>query len=359
MKLRYWVLVGLAGLLWMVLANIANAMPENVRLGYTGCASCHVSPTGGGALTAYGRSTSEELSTWAREGDGQFFSNLVATPEWLAVGGDARYVNINVPSVNYHRKFLMQTDVELAVHPLSYLWLAASVGSYGEEEILETRRHYLMWTPSQYWYLRFGRYMAPYGIMMSDHTLTVRSGIGWNQGSETTNAEFNLHSEIGELVVTGVVDTREESEVQIRREGYTLTTAKSGGAARATVSVGKTAQLGVSGAYMRQQEYDWALTGVFGTWGITRDLYLLAQADRRTQTAPYGLPVAPTLATYGMLGYEATRGVHVRGSVESLNDIVKYGIELQLIPVPHYEFLASAKYTGGVWTTILMCHVNI
>src|SRR3954467_1698782 len=33
----------------------AHALPTMIRLGYTDCASCHISPQGGGPLNAYGR----------------------------------------------------------------------------------------------------------------------------------------------------------------------------------------------------------------------------------------------------------------------------------------------------------------
>ena len=36
-------------------ARSAQAYPNMIRLGYTSCATCHVSPQGGGVLTRYGR----------------------------------------------------------------------------------------------------------------------------------------------------------------------------------------------------------------------------------------------------------------------------------------------------------------
>jgi hypothetical protein len=39
----------------VVHATPALASPTMIRLGYSDCATCHVSPQGGGLLTSYGR----------------------------------------------------------------------------------------------------------------------------------------------------------------------------------------------------------------------------------------------------------------------------------------------------------------
>jgi hypothetical protein len=47
-------LLGLLTLLMLVVVPTAAANPNMIRLGYPNCASCHVSPQGGGLLTRYG-----------------------------------------------------------------------------------------------------------------------------------------------------------------------------------------------------------------------------------------------------------------------------------------------------------------
>ena len=39
----------------LFVAQAASAYPNMIRLGYVACATCHVSPQGGGVLTRYGR----------------------------------------------------------------------------------------------------------------------------------------------------------------------------------------------------------------------------------------------------------------------------------------------------------------
>src|SRR5688500_1071067 len=70
----------------------AWAYPELIRHNYTNCTSCHVSPTGGGILNAYGRALSGEvLSTWYREGE-ERFAYAVTPPEWLNLQADYKSV---------------------------------------------------------------------------------------------------------------------------------------------------------------------------------------------------------------------------------------------------------------------------
>src|SRR5215213_9877189 len=45
----------LAALLVVVSGASAFATPNMIRLGYPNCASCHLSPQGGGLLTTYGK----------------------------------------------------------------------------------------------------------------------------------------------------------------------------------------------------------------------------------------------------------------------------------------------------------------
>src|ERR1035437_6993722 len=85
-----------------LLPKTALAFPENVRHGYVNCTSCHVSPSGGGVLTPYGRQQVKDLlSTWSTETEAGLAEGLLQTPEWLNLGGDLRNVEIyrNTPQV--------------------------------------------------------------------------------------------------------------------------------------------------------------------------------------------------------------------------------------------------------------------
>src|SRR3954466_10080680 len=66
--------------LW-VLNRPARALPTMIRLGYTNCAACHISPQGGNLLNAYGRSIDQAQSL--RGGEYQPLQNpFVETLDW-------------------------------------------------------------------------------------------------------------------------------------------------------------------------------------------------------------------------------------------------------------------------------------
>ena len=59
--------IALPALLALAAAAPARALPTMIRLGYTSCASCHISPQGGGLLTEHGRGIDEAQSLRAGE----------------------------------------------------------------------------------------------------------------------------------------------------------------------------------------------------------------------------------------------------------------------------------------------------
>jgi hypothetical protein len=65
----------------LVPSSGAFALPTMIRLGYTDCATCHVSPQGGGLLTSYGKGIDTAQSLFSREvrpdeGQGRFFYDV-------------------------------------------------------------------------------------------------------------------------------------------------------------------------------------------------------------------------------------------------------------------------------------------
>ncbi|RYZ63714.1 MAG: hypothetical protein EOP05_23120, partial [Proteobacteria bacterium] len=71
MLLRSFATSGVLALLLSAVTFVganAEAYPDLIRHNYVNCTTCHVSPTGGGAMTEYGRAMSHELlSAWGTE----------------------------------------------------------------------------------------------------------------------------------------------------------------------------------------------------------------------------------------------------------------------------------------------------
>ena len=76
-----WIFVPAMWILW-AFNRPARALPTMVRLGYSNCAVCHISPQGGGLLNAYGRSIDQAQSL--RGGDYQPSTNRFI--RWLSWG---------------------------------------------------------------------------------------------------------------------------------------------------------------------------------------------------------------------------------------------------------------------------------
>ena len=93
-------------------ADPVSGFPSNIRYGYSTCQTCHVSPTGGGVVSKYGKMTSEEfMSTWARPGEASPLYGVVRLPHWIDIGGDARQVEIGkyTDQSDFKLKFQMQS----------------------------------------------------------------------------------------------------------------------------------------------------------------------------------------------------------------------------------------------------------
>lgn len=85
-------------LLLITVPQTLYAFPELIRHGYVNCNNCHASPSGGGAINAYGRTFSGEgLSTWWVKGEESYLNGAVprsAIPKWLSLGGDIRTLQL-------------------------------------------------------------------------------------------------------------------------------------------------------------------------------------------------------------------------------------------------------------------------
>ncbi len=317
-------------------AEIALGFPENSRHGYTACSSCHVSPTGGGALTAYGRMTSAELSTW-RGPKTQAVLGIFEPPEVLAVGGDQRTVVGSFPSgpgTNAYRRIPMQYDLELALHVTESVTVAATWGVYGPNYEEASRRHYALLRLSDWGTVRVGRFLPAYGLMGPDHTTYSRKALGFGEGTESVNAEFALHSKLGDLFVTSVYGTEATFKAEGTRDYDTDSETETGATVRLQAYPLKQT-VGVSCLTMGSYEATRRACGAHLNVYANKWLFGTAQAD-------YVLSTAETVTT-STLGVEAFRGVSVIYSHELSTYRYRNGLSLQWLPLPHLEIVATLK----------------
>lgn len=180
----------------------AEAYPQwQFSSGTSRCTQCHFSPAGGGLINNYGRDAAgEELSTW--QGDGGFLHGAADLPTWLALGFDGRLAVVSHENGNpngpLRALFPMQADAHLRVVVSGAFSLQATGGLRGQARAANeplgpdnprpisasraiSREHFVMWRPAVLGpYVRAGRFYAPYGLRLSEHTAYVRRDLGFN-----------------------------------------------------------------------------------------------------------------------------------------------------------------------------------
>jgi hypothetical protein len=340
----------------------AYAYPEMVRYNYVNCTACHVSPTGGGTLTAYGRQTSRDvLSTWGEEGEERpaYFIN---SPEWLSLGGDYRsaYSYENTPSLEMGQLSFMQLDVEAAVQYKQFTF-DASLGYQDPSQpnlwhdYVISRRHYVMYHATDEIAVRGGRFFPAFGIYTPNHSQVTRSLLNIEapeqvgQG-ESYNLEFSYLGDNYNVIATGIFGRPDDTGVAgtandtYHEYGASLVVSR---AIADHYKVGLSYMYGTDSAQRRH------VIGPYAILGFTQKFYLMTELDfqRATNTtAGLGDPMTSGIAQTNRLGYELIKGLNLildqeyaRLDFSQWNTLTqRYGAGVWWFPRPHLE--ASFEY---------------
>jgi len=171
----------------------AQAYPWMIRHAYSGCAVCHVDPSGGGVLTEYGRaqgdtllrthygpSSGDEVSPTAG-----FLLGAVQPPAWFLPSGAFR--TLALASKNGSSGFstdfiIMQADLRAAIvsggfradASIGFVNVDGSAASVAGGVV--SREHWLGWAfgEDDTFLVRAGRIDLPFGLRQIEHTLFVR-----------------------------------------------------------------------------------------------------------------------------------------------------------------------------------------
>ena len=326
----------------------AIAYPEMVRYGYINCTSCHISPTGGGNLTKYGRQISQDiLSTWGRTNPNEplFAYGLVKEPDWLDLMGEYRglYAYQNTPFISQGEYIYMQGDAEVGI-TYKGLFFDATAGYENKQadntllEHLISRRNYVGYYFTDNIEFRFGRFYPQYGIYIPDHTASIKRALNWDEGQESYNLEGAYIGEKFNLYVTGDFGRIDNPSLH----------AQQGIAVQPSFAIDDTYKVGVSYFYGNQETTTSNVVGPFGMLGFTKHFFLLTESDFQQQSTKNGS--APTTwgwVDYQRLDYEFIQGFHVY----AINDISRlnfsdensltnsFGGGIQFFPRPHFELL--------------------
>jgi hypothetical protein len=332
---------------FIILAGLnAFAFPENVRHGYFNCTACHVSPSGGGLLTPYGRALSAEvMSTWGDEKETRFLYSLDNEKvPWFRAGGDLRAVQTrrDTPTVEKGEFIPMQADLELGVDLDKFVGVV-TFGKRAKDRTSRdlneyfSRQHYIMYRASDETNIRAGKFMFSFGLNGPDHITATRRGLGWDQGSESYNLEFSYLAEKHSHYITFISSSPEENAMK-RDNGVAISSA---------LSIFENSKVGLSAYYGEQNAYKRYVAGPFWIYSFTKSLFLSSELFYQNKK-PLLIDSSSGYATFHRLSYEATKGFFpfiqfdrsYLDTNDSSNRFDSYGIGAQWLPRPHFELMA-------------------
>lgn len=207
--MRLSAIVGLA--LALALTREAHAYPQFQLVMEERCSSCHFVPSGGGLINFYGRS--EAGATISRGGDGSFLHGAWEPPEWLAIGGDARFATggKRVSGEGEWLVFPMQSDLYLRAMKGNFaISITAGLRGAAREpeptyvERLASREHFVSYETDEMLF-RAGRFYPVFGLRLPDHTAYVRRHLGMYLHEEPYAVGMSHFGEATETHVTAFV----------------------------------------------------------------------------------------------------------------------------------------------------------
>lgn len=323
----------LAPLFAVLRPTAAHAYPWMIEHAYTGCAQCHVDPSGGSALTSYGRAQSEILlRTHYGDASGEsqepgkikdFLFGALKLPDSVIAQADAR--SMIIPEPGNVRFILMQADLRGGFQTKRVTGYASlGVVSDGAELAAVTktdggwamvsRDYWLGVTPAKGWMIRAGRMNLPFGVRSEQHILYTRSATRTTTNDDQTvglSALYGTKKFRTELM--GIAGNFQVSPDNFRERGY---------AGYFAWTPQNRLELGVS-SQVRAAALDTDTLqpslrqahGVFGRYSPAAKVGIMGEAD--VLVASNGTdPAELGLAAEVQADYEPTQGVHVKGGGE-------------------------------------------
>jgi hypothetical protein len=351
-------------LLLVFWAHGAWAFPELIRHGYAQCTTCHVSPTGGGVLTQYGRQLSAEvLSTWSSPGEEQFLHSPVGqklADKGILVGGDVRGIATHYkdPNQEENKQFFMMADIEGAYQTDHFTGVISigrinNAGDGGIHGDFDSTEYYGLIKFTDEFNIRAGRFSPAYGINVPDHTVVTRQMLGgvWPR-HEFDTVEGSYLSEHWTVIGTAA-QSAPGSRVTSQETVRSL-----------NVSYNLLNSMRVGGSYWegRGPKLDRHMYGPNAILGFTSRFYNMTEIDFDQQSGHNG--------TFGFtqLAYEVHKGVtpYLQYQREQTNNsdsstlAQTYGVGVHFYPRPHVEISGELDriHSYALWSDMayLLAH---
>lgn len=329
------------------------AFPELIRYQYNNCTACHVSPSGAGLLTNYGRSLSVEvLSTWGTPNEAGFLHHKLnlekeipsATNEIsqnlkdiILFGGDIRAVQVHRENENVKSGRFIKMQADVSVGLVTDRWaIVSNIGELEEEHWNPySTSYYGMWKPFDELSIRIGKFTPQYGLYIMDHIAFIKSSLGFGMESARNSIESQW---TGEQITANmsaskeVRDQNDESALSVQAQYFFLEKYK----------IAINLWDGHASSYKRN------ILGAWGLFGFTQNVFLISEIDQQSKTSDGSNVVS--IVGYNKFGYTLLKGLDLflvnelsKSDVsDSSTEITRTGLGVQFYPRPHFE-------VSGTW----------
>jgi hypothetical protein len=367
----------LAGAMLVAGAGVtdAGAEPKYLSKQYTRCTTCHISPTGGGLLSAYGRSLSHrELSTTGaaqtpagepepQPGEEAFLWNALRDalgPVRLGVNLRPSHLRYDVAGFSSDRNLLMTADVQAAVKVNDWVFF----GQVGRE--LDEGRFTL--DSSEYWAgrqpdegigFRGGRFMPAYGVRFADHTSYNRVYLGLEQYDQILGVEVS-HSRGRYLTQVAVGGRAEPLFDDDGREAFMTT-------GRVQADLGAKTTLVGSALFRAESDVEpqsGAVGAALGFAPMAR-LSTWTQVDgvfADGQPTSYVLTNETAFEVYRGLWAVVTPQARVGGG-SAIPDVLRFGVGAVFLPRTHFNvnvhYYRDRNKTSEITAQILLLQLHL
>jgi hypothetical protein len=369
--------VAILGTVLAVLASAAaaGAEPRFLSKQYTRCTTCHVSPTGGALLSAYGRALSHrELSTTGappaagdadpKPGEESFLWNALGEalgPVQMGVNLRPSHLRYDFAGFSSDRNLLMTADVQAAVRISDWV-LFGQVGRELEEDgfTLDSSEYWAGWQPEEGVGFRGGRFLPAYGVRFADHTSYNRSFLGLAQYDQILGVEVS-HSRGRYLTQVAAGGRAEPLFDDDGREAVMATGRVQADLGARTTLVGSALVRGESDVEPRH-----GAAGIAFGYAPTSRLTTWTQVDgvfrEGSGSTSYVLANETSLEVYRGIWAVVTPQARVGGGA-AVPDVLRLGLGAVFLPRTHFNvnvhYYRDRNRTSAITTQILLLQLHL
>lgn len=333
------VLILFIGLSW---SQTSHAYPWMIQHQYTGCAACHVDPSGGYLLTAYGRAQTQTLlSSFGKGPEGNEvtslsnFAGVIPPNDYVNLGASLREAYMwgkaispsLVRAAGKGQWLLMQADFRAAV-TYDRVIATASLGyldqgrhaaqvTTGTNGVAVSREHWVgvQLGEERNTTVRVGRMYVPFGIRTIEHPFYVRTNTRSNIDSQQQFGAAIYHEEEKyRFEVMLIAGNWQIAPDDYRERGYAGYVEFGVAPATQLGFSSRVTRAGIDGATFTRGAF-FGAHGPMVRWSPADHVAVLAEADALHFSAD-NVPLKLGVAAMAQVDWEFTRGLHAMATSE-------------------------------------------